>query len=249
MESRFESGVEDVAAAVADGRALRGDGPYGILIGDENLVYRTAVVPSAVVTGSQVLAAAGVTNPVEHIVFQLLLDGQLESLRPDEHVDLRTAGAERFVVFRSDRTFRLLVDDRTFDWGASQITGATIKRLAGVKTHAHDVWQVLPVGGDHIVGDSDFADLTTPGVERYVIKPILVRIIVNARPREVHKRMLSYWDVVKMAFPDAVPQPNTVYSITYARGPHQNPEGSMVDKQHVWIKDGMTFYVTVTDKS
>lgn len=249
MEHRFDTDVEDVAAAVASGRAVRGDGPYGILIGDENLVYRAAVVPSAVVTGEQLVAAAGVANPVEYIAFQLLPGGQLESLRPDEQVDLRSAGAERFVVFRSDRTFRLLVDDRTFDWGASRITGATIKRLAGVKMHAHDVWQVLPAGGDHIVGDGDFADLTAPGVERYVIKPILVRVIVNARPREVHKRQLSYWDVVKMAFPDAVPQPNTVYSITYARGPHQNPEGSMIDKQQVWVKDGMTFYVTVTDKS
>lgn len=249
MQHKFELGVEDVAAAVASGREVRGDGPYGILIGDEKLAYRAAVVPSAVVTGAQILVAAGVADPVDYIAFQVLQGGQLESLRPDEHVDLRSAGAERFVVFRSDRTFRILVDDRTFDWGASRITGATIKRLAGVKAHAHDVWQVLPAGGDHVVGDGDFADLTAPGVERYVIKPILVRIIVNARPREVHKRLLSYWDVVKLAFPDAVQQPNTVYSITYARGPHQNPEGSMVDKQQVWVKDGMTFYVTVTDKS
>lgn len=249
MQHRFESGIEDIATAVASGREVRGDGPYGILIGDEKLAYQAAVVHSAVVTGAQILAAAGVADPVEYIAFLVLQSGQLESLRPDEHVDLRSAGAERFMVFRSDRTFRILVDDRTFDWGASRITGATIKRLAGVKAHTHDVWQVLPAGGDHVVGDGDFADLTAPGVERYVIKPILVRVIVNARPREVHKRVLSYWDVVKLAFPDAVPQPNTVYSITYARGPHQNPEGSMVDKQHVWVKDGMTFYVTVTDKS
>ena len=183
MRHKFESGIEDVAAAVESGREVRGDGPYGIFIGDEKLVYRAAVVHSAVVTGAQIVTAAGVADPVEYVAFLVLQGGQLESLRPDEHVDLRSAGAERFVVFRSDRTFRILVDDRTFDWGASRITGATIKRLAGVKAHAHDVWQVLPAGGDHVVGDDDFADLTAPGVERYMIKPILVRVIVNARPR------------------------------------------------------------------
>ncbi|MGM9481990.1 multiubiquitin domain-containing protein [Roseateles sp. NT4] len=249
MQHEFEEGIEDVAAAIASGRGIKSDGPYGILIGDETLNYRAAVVRSATVTGAQILAAAGVGNPVEHVAFQVLQGGQLESLRPDESVDLRSAGAERFVIFRSDRIFRILVDDRTLDWGASRITGGTIKRLIGAKAFTHDVWQVLPSGGDHVVGDEDFVDLTAPGVERFVIKPISIRVIVNARPREVHKRVLTYWDVVKLAFPEAVAAPNTVYSITYARGPHRNPEGSMVDGQQVWIKDGMTFYVTVTDKS
>ena len=59
----------------------------------------------------------------------------------------------------------------------------------------------------------------------------------------------AYWDIVKLAFPEAVPAPNTVYSITYARGPDSNPEGSVVESQQVLVKNGMTFYVTVTDKS
>jgi len=249
MQHEFEEGIENVAAAIASGRAIRSDGPYGILIGDEALNFRPAIVRSATVTGAQILSAAGVEHPVEHVSFQVLKGGQLESLRPEESVDLRSAGVERFVVFRSDRIFRILVDDRTLDWGVGRITGGTIKRLVGAKASTHDVWQVLPAGADHVVADEDFVDLTAPGVERFVIKPISIRVIVNARPREVHKRVLTYWDVVKLAFPDAVAAPNTVYSITYARGPHQNPEGSMVGGQQVWAKDGMTFYVTVTDKS
>ena len=249
MQHKFEEGIEDVAAAVASGRAVKRDGPYGILIGDEGLNYRAAIVPSATVTEAQILSAAGITDRIEHVVFQVLQGGQLESFRANESVDLRSAGAERFVVFRSDRIFRILVDDRTLEWGASRITGATIKRIAGIKAHTHDVWQMLPSGGDHVVADEDFVDLSAQGVERFVIKPIAIRVIVNARPREVHKRMLSYWEVVKLAFPEAVAAPNTVYSITYARGAYQNPEGSIVDGQKVWVKDGMTFYVTVTDKS
>lgn len=249
MQHKFENGIEDVAMALASGRGVRDDGPYGILIGDERLIYRAEVVHSAVVTGAQILAAAGVSSSIEHVAFQVLQGGQLESLRSEESVDLRSAGVEKFVVFRSDRIFRILVDDRTVDWGAARITSGTIKRLVGIKAFTHDVWQVLPSGEDRLVSDDDFVDLSTPGVERFVVKPISIRVIVNARPREVHKRLLAYWDVVKLAFPDAVPAPNTVYSITYARGPDGNPEGSMVDGQQVLVKNGMTFYVTVTDKS
>ena len=84
---------------------------------------------------------------------------------------------------------------------------------------------MLPTGGDHVVADDEFVDLSAPGVERFVIKTASVRVVVNARPREVHKRVLTSWDVVKLAFPDAVVAPNTVYSITYARGPHTEPRG------------------------
>jgi hypothetical protein len=249
MQHRFDDGVEDVEKTRASGHALRHTGPYGILIGDAGLNFRPVVVPEALLTSADIIRATGAADPVEYVAFQMLPDGQLESLRQDEVVDLRTAPIDRFIIFRSDRIFRILVDDRTFDWGASQITGATIKRLAGAKPHSNDVWQTVPANGDRVVADGDFVDLTAPGVERFVIKPISIQVIVNARPREVHKRELTYWDVARLAFPDAAPAPNTVYSITYARGPHENPEGSMVDGQQVRIKNGMTFYVTVTDKS
>jgi Multiubiquitin len=249
MQDEFAKGVEDVSAVVASGRTPRNEGPYGVLVGNDKLEFRAAVLQDPVVNGAQILAAVGITEAAEHAVFQMLDGGQLEGLRPEESTDLRSAGVERFVIFRTDRSFRILIDDRTFEWGAGRITGATLKRLAGVRVHSHDVWQVVTHGEDRVIRDREFADLTAPGVERFVIKPVVVRIIVNARPREVHKRELAYWEVVKLAFPDAAPAPNTVYTINYARGPHQNPEGSMVEGQHVLIKDGMTFYVTVTDKS
>jgi hypothetical protein len=249
MRHVFEDGVEDVGSMVTRGLRPRDRGPYGVLVGDPALAFRPAALAEPVVTAQQILSAAGIEATPEHVVYQMLANGQLEILRPDESVDLRAAGAERFIVFRGDRSFRFLVDDCTFDWGAAHITGATIKRLAGAKAHSNDVWQLIPDADDRVIGDREFANLETPAVERFVIKPVVVHIIINARPREVHKREVAYWDVVKLAFPEAVPAENTVYTITYARGPHQNPEGSLVAGQHVVVKDGMAFYVTVTDKS
>ena len=127
MQHKFEDGIEDVAAAIASGGGVKTAGPYRLLIGDESFNYRAVVVRSPTVNGAQVLMAYGIENLVEYVAFQVLHGGALESLRPDESVDLRTAGVERFMVFRSDRTFRLLVDDKTLDWGAARITAATIQ--------------------------------------------------------------------------------------------------------------------------
>ncbi len=247
-EGRDES-VEDIAQALAAGRPPRAHGPYRILIGNEALEFRAVSIANADPSGREIALTAGGFQPDGCIVYQMLMDGQLDELRPDERTDLRTKGVERFVLFHSDRSFRLLIDDRTFDWGATHITGAALKQLSGARVNGHDVWQVIAEGQDRLISDRDFVDLSMPGVERFITKPISVRIVVNARPREVHKREVAYWDVVRLAFPEATPAENTVYTITYARGPHENPEGSMVDGQMVKVKEGMTFYVTVTDKS
>jgi len=222
---------------------------YKLIIGNERLEYLETNINDPVPTGLQILSAAGVTQPVEHLLFQMLNNGLLEEIRPEETTDLRAAGIEKFLIFRSDRSFRFQIDDRSFDWGASHISGATLKQLAGVDINNNDVWLDARGGTDRVIGDTDLADLSKKGVERFFTKPVAITIIVNARKKEVHQRRLSYWEVVKLAYPEAVASDRVIYSIDYSCGPHANPEGSMVDGQHVQIKDGMKFYVTATDKS
>jgi len=81
------------------------------------------------------------------------------------------------------------------------------------------------------------------------LRPEKYTIVVNGRPKEVHQHELSFWDVVKLAYPEAVPSPTTIYTVVYKRGPKHNPEGSMVEGQVVKLKEGMIFNVTRTDKS
>jgi hypothetical protein len=80
---------------------------YQIQIGDSSLQFETKTVNDPVVTGSQVLAVAGASPASEFLVFQVLQSGALEVVRPEQTVDLRHPGAEKFVLFRSDRTFRI----------------------------------------------------------------------------------------------------------------------------------------------
>src|SRR6266705_2921904 len=90
--------VEDLQQAHEAGRSVRAHGPYRVLLGDELLNYRPAVIAGPEPTGRQILEAAGVQSVFEHSVFQVLRNGQLEGLRLDETTDLRSRGVEKFLI-------------------------------------------------------------------------------------------------------------------------------------------------------
>lgn len=74
-------------------------------------------------------------------------------------------------------------------------------------------------------------------------------IIVNLREKTVHEGYLSFEQVVKLAYPDPTPGKEYEYTVTYDKGPKENPEGEMVAGDTVKIKNGMVFNVTQTDRS
>ena len=162
-----EDDAEDVAEARRSGRPLRPQGPYRIEFADERLEYRTGLIKDPVPTGRQLLDAAGARPVEEHIVFQLLTDGLLEEIRLEETTDLRDKAVERFLVFRSDRSFRFELDGRQFEWGGTLVSGLTLKKLAGVDPKTYGVWLEVRGDDDRPIGDTEVIDLSAKGVERF----------------------------------------------------------------------------------
>lgn len=64
------------------------------------------------------------------------------------------------------KTFKLIIDHRPFEWPEPYITGAQIKKLAGVDP-SYGVWQELPGPEDPPVEDDQKVDLQEPGRERF----------------------------------------------------------------------------------
>jgi hypothetical protein len=182
MDGTMDVVAEDLYQAVRSGREVRRHGPYRVLVGNEALQFEPKVISDPVPTGTQILEAAGVTSPTEYVAYQILKSGLLEELRPDETTDLRELGVERFIVFRTDRSFRFLLNDRSFDWGAPHITGLTLKKLASVEPTGNDVWLDVPGGVSRLIGDTEFVDLAAPGVERFYTRATVYKIFVNTRP-------------------------------------------------------------------
>lgn len=157
--------VEDLQQAHDAGRPVRAHGPYRVLLGDELLNFRPAIIAEPEPTAQQILEAAGVTPVLEYMLSLWRRDGQLEVLRADERIDLRKRGVDKFVVFKGDRIYRLELDGHEFDWGAGRIQGRVLKILAKVDLATYGVWQEVPGHDDRAIGDDQFADLTGPGVE------------------------------------------------------------------------------------
>lgn len=74
-------------------------------------------------------------------------------------------------------------------------------------------------------------------------------IVVNGRQKATAAKELSFDDVVRLAFDDAVFNEVTIYTITFKRGHGDKPEGTLVEGELVKVKEGMIFNVARTDKS
>ena len=75
-------------------------------------------------------------------------------------------------------------------------------------------------------------------------------LIVNGQPKRWDEEKINFDQVVKLAFNDQPPTgPNVMFTVAYSRGPRQNPEGTLNEGQSVYVKSGMVFDVTPTNKS
>jgi hypothetical protein len=163
------SDVEDVAAAIREGRSLRAAALYRIVVLDDQLNERHVDLADPVPTARQILQAAGARPVGEHSVYAILTSGEFEDLRLDETYDLRGRGAERFVIFQTDRAFKFTIDDRQLEWGKPSISGRVLKALAGVPPETYDVYLEVSGGGqDVLIRDGDLIDLGKPGIERFI---------------------------------------------------------------------------------
>jgi hypothetical protein len=79
--------------------------------------------------------------------------------------------------------------------------------------------------------------------------PKVIELIVNGRAKKVENKELTFVEVVRLAFDDAVFNDTVVYTVTYKRGQGHKPEGSLVQGDTVKVKEGMIFNVIRSDKS
>lgn len=68
---------------------------------------------------------------------------------------------------KKKETYKIIVDRRPHDWHQPFITGAEIKRLAGVDQATFDAWQDVPGPEDVLVADDRKVDLREKGTEKF----------------------------------------------------------------------------------
>jgi hypothetical protein len=140
---------------------------FDIEVADLDLKFRKTKLTDPVPTGRQVIEAAGFRPVDEYIVLQWLPGNMLEELRLDETCDLRERGVERFIVAKSDRTFRFEIDGQRQEWPAPTVTRDVLLALAGQDSSQFSVWQEFKDKPDAEIVAGKPADLNPAGTERF----------------------------------------------------------------------------------
>lgn len=212
--------IEDIEECARSGRMPREGARYKIMIGDEQFDYQPAILDDPCPTGRQILDSAKLRPAEEFILLQMLFDGMLEELRHDETTDLRAKGVERFLYFRNDRSFRLQLDGRIFEWGAALISGATLKKLAEVDAATHSVYLEAKKVGDKLIDDNELVDLSNAGVERFYTRQETyeIEVMVNEWPVKLVGRKHNGLEIKQAAIKQGI-QIKPDFLLSRERGP------------------------------
>jgi hypothetical protein len=152
-------------------------------------------------------------------------------------------------VVSRERRFNIQVDEQNFTIKGPFTTGSKLLALVGKEPDTHFITQVIVGADDIVIGLDDRVDLTAPGRERFTVVAKPCEVIVNTRPRNVTERILTFEQVVQLAFDTSADNDGVAYTITYRNGDPSKPDGSMVKGSSVKVRCGMIFDVDRTDRS
>ncbi len=108
--------VDDLSVAPGAGHHSSPAQAYRIEVADETLEFRTVEISDPVPLGRQILEAADARPVEEFSLVALMPNGDFEDVRLDEMFDIRGRGAERFIFFRTDRSFKFTIDGHQMEW-------------------------------------------------------------------------------------------------------------------------------------
>ena len=138
---------------------------HTIMIAGPDLEFRALSLADATPTGRQILSACDATPFEEHILLQWLPEGDIEEVRTEEVVRLEGAMPARFIVAKSDRLFRFVLEDRAISWPEPQISETALRMLGDIPVSAQIF--LRQDGQDELIEPGSNAKLKDAGVENF----------------------------------------------------------------------------------
>ncbi|WP_375461438.1 multiubiquitin domain-containing protein [uncultured Enterovirga sp.] len=165
---------------------------YRIQLALDSVDFRPHAVNDPIPLGRQILAAGGLKPPEAFSLYTILPSGDFEDVRPDEKVDLRAKGAERFIAFSTDRLFRAMLNEHSIVWGVAAIPEHALRVLSGISSD-EAVYLEVRGGTDQLIPEGGNADLGGQGAEAFITapKPKLYAFFVNGVRYESRQRNLT----------------------------------------------------------
>jgi hypothetical protein len=199
------------------------------------------------ITGAEVKKLAGL--PEDSDLYLSVPDPwDDEPISNESKIDLARPEIEYFFI---KRKLKFTINGKPFEWDRQYIMGQQIRKLGEIAEEDEIFLQLKEPYKDESIADQTKVDLARPGVEHFYSKEVSIEIviIVNGTPKEWQKKQITFVEVIMLAYGTYIDKPTMIYTVAYEDGPKQNPEGSMVKGQTVFVKNKMIFHATATDKS
>jgi len=197
-------------------------------------------------TSAELLAAAGLTPPDEHILLGIMPNGDFEDVRLTEHAANET---REFIAFRSDRLYRFTLDTRQLGWGEANIPGSILEKLLGPAANGKEIVQRSSDGTETVIEKGSTVRLDEQRTEHLVTRARTFVIFVNTRRKTTIKPSLTFEELILLAFENPPTGEGVQFTIQFTRGPEANASGTLLEGQSVKVKNGMEFDVTPTNRS
>jgi len=153
--------MSDPVANVTDQRH-----PPRIEVAGLDLNFHQVELDDLTPTGHQIARAAGARPPDSAVVLRQLDDGDIELIGLNTVVDL-TRDAGRFIVAPADHVSLFTVDGERYKWPGGIISGAAIRKLAGVPQDKAILLQRVDQP-DREISAADLIDLDRAGIEAFI---------------------------------------------------------------------------------
>lgn len=199
------------------------------------------------ITGKQLKELRGLSLDSE-LFLDIVEPWEDDAIQNDEVVDLARPGMEQFYL---KQKLKYSIDGENFESDKQYIKGSQIRKQGNIPDDFQIYLSNKKPWDDDLIDDDEIVDLARLGKEKFYSKQDITEftIIVNGREKLWNKKTITFKQVVELAFGNYNDTSDAVYTVTYAKGPQQNPEGSMVKGDVVFVTNKMIFNVTATNRS
>ncbi|WP_265277362.1 multiubiquitin domain-containing protein [Nostoc sp. KVJ3] len=142
---------------------------------------------------------------------------------------------------------RVHIDRRQHE-SPNPTTGSALYRLGDIP-HGFELFREVEGNQEDKAIPNDGNEIHLREDEHFYSAVPEFKIIVNGEQKVVHKDVLTFQEVVALAFNPLPQGANILIKVKYEHGPHVNHEGSLQPGGEVRIKSGMRFHVTATNQS
>lgn len=230
--SRSGDSVEPAAESRIGGRTA--------LVSDESFDFREILFDDTKVTGSQIAEAVRAHPVEEFVILQQLPTFELETIRPNELVDLRTPA--RIFVIRGSGTDKFTVNGLSFEWPIKSLSGRAIKLLSGIEDD-HELLLEREDAPDKVIEDDDEVRIGKAGVERLKSRPPRgpITIVVDGEYYEAPRRVMTPNEIIQGA---TNKNPANHYLVQITK--HERVSYKDKGDEPIRLKKGLKFQVICT---